>query len=247
MLAAHRAECGLPQHLAIIMDGNRRFAKARGQPASFGHLQGKHRLQQVIQWVMVELGIQHLTVYALSVDNLHKRPPIELAYLAELMASGLEELASHPTLVEQRIQVKVAGCLDGLPERLQQAAALVQKKSTSIVDGTPGGVLTVCIGYSGRSEILEACKTLAKDISDGSVQSSDVTEGALEARMWTAGSPHPDVVIRTSGEARLSNFMLWQMAYSELVFVEETWPELDAAVLLRALRDFARRARRFGK
>lgn len=243
-LARVRLQGGLPQHLAIVMDGNRRYAKSMDCPTGWGHLKGKERLEQTIRWVLIDLQIPCLTVYALSLDNFAKRSPNEVAQLCDLIALGLDELRGSADIEKHDVRVKIAGDVEALPDRLRDAAREVEDATKG---RGSGGLLTICIGYGGREDLVAAARRMAKDYADGLLLESDMTAEAMAERLWTGGLPDADLVIRTSGEERISNFLLWHMAYSELFFSPLPWPAFDAAALIEALEHYAHRNRRFGQ
>jgi len=243
-LERRRLQGGLPQHLAIVMDGNRRYAKSLGFPTAYGHLKGKERLEQTIRWVLVDLRVPFLTVYALSLDNLTKRSPEELEHLLGLIAAGLDELRGSADIEKHDIRVKVAGDIAALPSRLRTAAEAVEAATQH---RGSGGLLTICLGYGGRQDLVEAARRTALDYASGALSLDDINEQAISDRLSTAGVPDADLVVRTSGEERISNFLLWQIAYAELFFSPLPWPAFDADALLEALEHFAQRSRRFGK
>jgi len=239
-----RMHGGLPQHLGIVMDGNRRYAKSQTRPTGWGHLKGKERLEQTIRWVLMDLQIPCLTVYALSLDNLSKRSPGEVEQLCDLIALGLDELRCSADIKEHGIRVKIAGAVEALPERLRKSVQAVEDETR---DRGSGGLLTLCIGYGGREDLVEAARRMARDVAEGVLQETDITEKAISERLWTAGLPDADLVIRTSGEERISNFLLWHIAYSELFFSPLPWPAFDAEALIDALGHYSHRNRRFGQ
>jgi undecaprenyl diphosphate synthase len=239
-----RLEGGLPQHLGIVMDGNRRYAKSRGCPTGWGHLKGKERLEQTIRWVLIDLQIPCLTVYALSLDNLAKRSPNEVAQLCDLIAVGLDEMRCSADIKQHDIRVKIAGATEALPDRLRESVRAVEDETK---ERGSGGQLTLCIGYGGREDLVAAARRMAKDYAEGILVESEMTEEALGERLWTADLPDADLVIRTSGEERISNFLLWQIAYAELFFSPLPWPAFDAEALIRALEHYTHRHRRFGQ
>ncbi len=223
----------LPAHIAIIMDGNGRWATARGLPRAEGHRAGAKTVRAVVEECR-RLGIPYLTLYAFSSENWN-RPKTEITALFQLL---LEFLAIEtPNLVQQGIALRVLGDLEGMPA--PQRAALRH----SMVKTSGGGAMTLnlAINYGARAEIVRACQSLAQKAS------KEITEETFAASLYTHGQPDPDLLIRTSGELRLSNFLLWQCAYSELYFTKTLWPDFDAAELALALRSYAGRQRRFGQ
>jgi len=224
----------VPRHLAVIMDGNGRWAKARGLSRSEGHRAGTETAKRLVTRCR-ELGIAHLTLYTFSKEN-WKRPQDEVRTLFDLLVRFLNnELGS---LVEQDIRFNVLGELDDFPFAVRQVLSHVLKKTAHCRSMT----LNLALNYSGRAEILRACRRL---IEQG-VRPDDVTEERFSAELFTAGQPDPDLVIRTSGEIRISNYLLWQSAYAEYYFTGVFWPDFDDAQLDKALDAYAGRQRRFG-
>ena len=224
----------IPRHLAVIMDGNGRWAQARGLSRSEGHKAGTETAKRLVTRCR-ELGVQHLTLYTFSKEN-WGRPQDEVRTLFDLLVRFLNnELAS---LLKQDIRLQVLGELEDFPFAVRQVLGHVMKKT-----GKCGAMtLNLALNYSGRAEILRACKRL---IEQG-VRPGDVTEERFSAELFTAGQPDPDLVVRTSGEIRISNYLLWQSAYSEYYFTEVPWPDFDDAQLDRALEAYGARQRRFG-
>jgi len=232
----------MPQHVAIIMDGNRRFAWSARLPAKLGHRKGKEKLEEVMDWVL-ELGIPYLTVYALSTENILTRKPKELDTLFDLYVEGLNDIASDQRIHDRRVRVQAAGNLNLLPQRVLDAIA----EAESMTEGYDGFVFTVCLAYGSREEIVEAVRTIAAEHAAGDLPLDEIDEETVSHRLWTAGLPDPDLVIRTSGEERISNFLLWQMAYSELYFSDVFWPSFSRRDLLKAIAAFQKRGRRYGE
>lgn len=224
----------IPRHLAVIMDGNGRWAQARGLSRGEGHKAGTESAKRMVT-LCRELGIGHLTLYTLSRENL-KRPQDELRNLFDLMIRFLNnELHS---LLEQDIRLKVLGEPSELPFALRQVLGHAMKKTEKCRSMT----LNLALNYSGRGEILRACRRLVEQ----GVKPGELTEERFSAELYTAGQPDPDLVIRTSGEMRISNYLLWQSAYAEFYFSEVYWPDFDGAQLEKALDAYASRQRRFG-
>lgn len=243
LMIRRRMQGGLPHHLAIVMDGNRRYAKSLGYPTAVGHWKGKERLEQMIRWVLCDLRIPCLTVYALSLENLSNRRPEEVEQLVEVIGRGLDELCNSQDIRDFDIRVQIVGSRDALPPRLRQAADGVEQHTAN---STSGGVLTICLAYGGRQDLVEAARRTAVDYASGRLKECDITDQALSQRLWTSALPDADLVIRTSGEERISNFLLWQIAYAELFFSPLPWPAFDSEALLAALEHYAQRSRRFG-
>ena len=229
----------LPAHIAIIMDGNGRWARGRNLPRVAGHQTGMESVREAVD-TCARLGIEALTLYAFSVEN-WKRPQAEVEMLWRLLGVFLER--ELPTIIEQNIQLSAMGRLDELPlvvrEELESAMAATAPNT--------GMRLNVALNYGGRTELADAMNAiLDKARADGSLDCLKVDEEMIAARLYTAGLPDPDLLIRTSGEMRISNFLLWQIAYSELYVTDTLWPDFRRADLLTALLDFQKRDRRFG-
>ena len=229
----------LPTHLAIIMDGNGRWATARGLPREAGHKAGAEKLKTIAN-LMVDKGIKYLTLYAFSKENWN-RPVREVNALMDLFRQYLK--ADLTELKKYKAAVHFIGDRTGFPKDVQEQMAAWEKQN-------PAGAqlhLILALGYSGRAEIAYAAKRLAEDIKAGKVSADAVDENVMSGYMETAGFPDPDLLIRTGGECRLSNFLLWQMAYTELYFSPVFWPDFDEKALEEALEAYAARDRRFGR
>ena len=229
------------QHLAIIMDGNRRFAWKSNIATGIGHRIGKEKLERVLDWTL-EIGIPWLTVYALSTENLN-RPEKELKTLFKLYDEGLREIADDPRIHENKVKVQIIGRRELLPKSVNDAIDYAEDRTSEYDDF----VFTVCLAYGSREEMIDAIRSLAKEHADGDLKLEDIDEKAVSKRLYTGAMPDPDLVIRTSGEERISNFLLWQMAYSELYFSDVFWPSFQKKDLLKAIRTFQDRRRRFGE
>ena len=232
----------LPNHISIIMDGNRRFAWNRMLGAEIGHRHGKEKLKQVMDWVL-DLGIPYLTVYALSTENISGREDDELGTLYDLYVTGLDEIAEDPRIHEKKVRVRVAGKIEMLPQRVQDAIDRAEERTRDYSDFT----FTVCLAYGGREEIVDAVKGVAEDHSAGRLSLDEIDTEEISKRLYDAHIPDPDLVIRTSGEERVSNFLLWQIAYSELYFTDVHWPSFSKADLYEALESYQLRRRRYGE
>jgi len=231
----------MPRHISMIMDGNRRFAWNRSMDTEAGHAAGKQRLKDVMRWIL-DLEIPYLTVYALSTENLTSREGEELDTLFDLYVSGLEEISTDPMVHENRVKVQVVGRTELLPEHLRKAIAEAEAATSQYSDF----LFTVCLAYGGREEIVDAVKTIAADHAAGDLDLDSIDPAAISSRLYTADLPDPDLVIRTSGEERVSNFLLWQIAYSELYFTDVHWPSFRRRDLYEAIEDYQLRRRRFG-
>lgn len=227
-------EAGLPRHIAIIMDGNGRWATRRSLSRSEGHRAGAGAVRTIVT-ACRERGIRHLTLYAFSTEN-WSRPQEEVNFLFELLVEFLK--SELPTLQKNDISLKVFGDVSGLPQASRDALAEVIEKCSA----NKSLCLNLALNYSGREEILVACRRCL----EAGLQADELTAEKLAGQLYSAGQPDPDLIIRTSGELRLSNFLLYQCAYSEFYFTPVLWPDFDAAELDKALLDFAGRKRRFG-
>jgi undecaprenyl diphosphate synthase len=228
----------LPRHIAIIMDGNGRWAELRGLPRIAGHTEGVKSVREMIT-LCCDLGIQALTIYAFSQEN-WKRPAVETNALMMLLEQYLQR--EIDALIEHGVRFRAIGQIDSLPS---SAYAWVRKveRSTAHLNKLN---LTVALSYGGRSEIVEAVRQLAQDCKDGKVQPEAIDEPMLSGYLWTHDLPDPDLLIRTSGESRISNFLLWQLAYTEMYFTPTLWPDFRRRDALLALVEYQKRERRFG-
>ena len=228
----------VPRHVAIIMDGNGRWAAKRGLPRLAGHRAGAKAVREAIA-ASIELGIGYLTVYSFSSEN-WSRPTDEVFGLMRLFVEVLErELAN---LERMHVRVLVIGDLDAVPKDTADAFRRCIQRTAS----NEGLTLVVALNYGGRTEIVDAARSLAEDVAAGRMELGDVDEAAFASRLATAGIPDPDLVVRTSGELRVSNFLLWQIAYSELWVSTVLWPDFGRTDLLRAVVDYQKRSRRYG-
>lgn len=228
----------VPTHVAIIMDGNGRWAAARGLPRFEGHRRGVEALRRTLRAAQ-DLGIGYLTVYSFSSEN-WRRPPQEVSDLMGLLKRFIrKDLAD---LHKSNVRVRIIGSRQGLSEDIR----ILLDEAEVLTQHNTGLTFVVAFNYGGRQEIAEAARRLAADVVAGRASLDDITPEALDARLETRGMPDPDLVIRTSGEQRISNFLLWQGAYSEFVFTPVLWPDFDRAALEDAIADFRGRDRRFG-
>lgn len=228
----------LPRHVAIIMDGNGRWAASRGLPRVAGHKKGMDAVRDVVT-ACSKLGLETLTLYAFSLEN-WKRPALEVEALMGLLTRYLENELS--LMMDKGIRFKTIGRTDDLPPRIR---ALIEK-TVAETAGNTGMVLDLALSYGGRWEILDAVRRVAYDAASGGMDPALLTEQAFSGYLNTAGLPDPDLVIRTSGEMRVSNFLLWQIAYAELYYTDALWPDFGERELLAALVDYQGRQRRFG-
>ncbi|MEI8107479.1 MAG: isoprenyl transferase [Verrucomicrobiota bacterium] len=228
----------VPRHIAIIMDGNGRWAKERGLPRIAGHQQGAESVRAVTE-ACVELGVEFLTVYAFSTEN-WKRPATEVAALWVLLEHFIEQ--ERPTLIKNRVRFQVIGRIDALPTTCQQAIAT----TVALTAENTATTLILALNYSGRTEILDAFKELAEELRAGRLKIEEIDTEKIGAHLYTRTHPDPDLLIRTSGEMRLSNFLLWQLSYTEIHVTETLWPDFGRADLQKAIADYHQRQRRFG-
>jgi undecaprenyl diphosphate synthase len=229
----------IPRHIAIIMDGNGRWAKKRGAARIFGHQNAIQAVRDAAEG-SAELGVDYLTLYAFSTEN-WARPIEEVNGLMSLLVSTIKK--ELPTLQKNNIRLKSIGNILSLPKDAQENLDYA-RKATQFNDGL---TLILALNYSGRWEITEAVKKIAQDVVDGYRSPEDITEGLLDAYLDTKGIPDPELLIRTSGEMRISNFLLWQVAYTELFITEVLWPDFRREHLYEAIVGYQRRERRFGK
>ncbi|ARK25799.1 isoprenyl transferase [Sporosarcina sp. P37] len=228
----------IPAHVAIIMDGNGRWAKQRKMPRIAGHHEGMKTVRQITNFAN-DMGVKALTLYAFSTEN-WKRPKIEIDFLMNLPGQFLTTYL--PELMEKDIKVEMIGNIDALPSHTEKAI----KKAMEQTKNNQGLTLNFAMNYGSRVELVHVMKELAKEVSAGTLRAEDIDESAIEAKLMTAHLPEPDLLIRTSGEVRLSNFMLWQLAYAEFIFTDVLWPDYDEECFLQAIEDFQKRDRRFG-
>jgi undecaprenyl diphosphate synthase len=228
----------IPGHIGVIMDGNGRWAKARGKARTEGHVEGVKALRRLVE-LSITYGIKHLTVFSFSSEN-WSRPKDEINFIFGLLhrfvASDLARLIAN------NVRVRIIGSRTGLEDSLQRLIVDVEAKTA----GNTGLNLLVAFNYGGKNEIVEAARLLAADVLAGRLQPHEINEARFAERLSTAGIPDPELIIRTSGEQRVSNFLLWQGAYSELVFVDQNWPDFDEASFVSVLEEFSARERRFG-
>lgn len=240
--ASMKAELGaglkIPRHLGVIMDGNGRWAKQRGKRRTEGHVEGVKALRGMVEHC-ITYGVQYLTVFSFSSEN-WSRPTDEISFIFNLLrrfvASDLQRL------IRNNVKVRIIGSRQGLDSSLVR---LIEDVEAKTADNT-GLVLVVAFNYGSKIEIVAAARHLAREVAAGRLQPDDIDEARFGDALYTAGIPDPDIILRTSGEQRLSNFLLWQSAYSEFVFVEEHWPDFDEASFVRVLEAFTQRDRRFG-
>jgi undecaprenyl diphosphate synthase len=228
----------LPRHVAVIMDGNGRWARQRGLPRVEGHRRGVQSVRATVE-ECCRLGVGQLTLYCLSVDN-WKRPRTELDFLMTLLRKYLVE--ERAEIMGQNIRFTVIGRRDDLAGKVLREI----DENIRVSAGNTGMTLCLAINYGGRTELVDAVRTLAEQARRGTLDPRQIDESAVSEALYTAGMPDPDLLIRTAGEMRVSNFLLWQISYAELWVTDKCWPDFDRATLHQALRDYAGRERRFG-
>ncbi len=228
----------LPKHIAIIMDGNGRWAKKRGMIRSFGHRAGAQSLKGIVQTAS-EIGVQVLTVYAFSTEN-WKRPAQEVDFLMNLFSEYLDTNVDE--MHENQVKIRFIGKIEELSELLYTKMKVAEEKTAS----NTGLVLNLAVNYGGRSEIVTAVQAIAREVSAGTMRAEDITEETISRHLFTGGLPDPDLLIRPSGDLRISNFLLWQSAYAEFSFTGINWPDFTPEVFLTAISEYQDRDRRFG-
>jgi undecaprenyl diphosphate synthase len=232
------AKASLPRHVAVIMDGNGRWAKQRGLPRIEGHRQGAESARTIIR-TAGELGVKYLTLYAFSAENWN-RPKDEVDALMKYLIHYLK--TETPELNKNNVRLEVIGQIYRLPENVQEHL----KKSIATLSKNSGLTLVMALSYGSRIEILDAVRRIAEKARDGKLEPADITEEVISQHLWTRNIPDPDLLIRTSGEMRVSNFLLWQISYAELVITPTLWPDFRKPQFFAALEEYARRHRRFG-
>lgn len=228
----------LPQHIGVIMDGNGRWATAQGKPRNDGHRAGVEALRRLVACA-VEFEIDYLTIFSFSSEN-WTRPADEINAILGLMkrfvASDVSKFVAH------NVRVRILGRREGLSKAILQMIDQAESRTAHCT----GLQLNVAFNYGGRQEITDAVRALVQDAAAGKISAADIDEAAIAEKLYTAGMPDPDLIFRSSGEERISNFLLWQAAYAEFVFYDEFWPEFDREIFVRMLEEFAGRKRRFG-
>ena len=232
------AKSNLPRHVAVIMDGNGRWARQRHLPRVEGHRRGADSVREIIR-VAGDIGIKYLTLYAFSAENWN-RPKDEvdalMKYLVHYLKSELKELDKN------NVRLEAIGQIHRLPDNVQEQLA----KTIAALSHNNGLTLVLALSYGSRIEIVEAVRRIAEKVRGGQLEPEDITESLISQHLWTRNQPDPDLLIRTSGEMRISNFLLWQISYAELVITQTLWPDFRKAQFFAALEEYARRHRRFG-
>ncbi|MCL6519917.1 MAG: isoprenyl transferase [Armatimonadetes bacterium] len=228
----------MPQHIAIIMDGNGRWATQRGLPRTMGHKEGYKTVNEIVR-ACGELKIKALTLYTFSTENWN-RPKEEIKVIMQLIEMAAR--AELQTLLENNVRLRVSGRFSGLPESLQEAL----KTDIEATKNNTGLILNLAINYGGRQEILDAVKEACRQVRDGRIAPEDITEDYFSNLLYTAGLPDPDLLIRTANELRVSNYLLWQIAYAEIWVTPTLWPDFRREDLIQAIADYQKRIRKFG-
>ena len=228
----------MPKHIAIIMDGNRRWAKAQGKPVSFGHKEGAKTLEKIVRYAN-KIGLEYITVYAFSTEN-WKRAEEEVKALMMLLQSYLDDYSKRAD--SENIKVKILGDITALSAGMQKSIINCMERTKN----NTGVTFNIALNYGGRDEIVRAVKKIAEQIKEGKIKIEDINEEMISNNLYTEGMPDPDLVIRTSGEIRLSNFLPWQVVYSEFLFVDKNWPDFSEEDLDNAIIEYQKRTRKFG-
>ena len=228
----------LPTHIAIIMDGNRRFAKKRNRTVAWGHKEGAKTLEKIVRYAN-KIGLKYITVYAFSTEN-WKRAEEEVNALMLLLQNYIEDYSKRAD--SENIKVQFLGDTSRFTPRMQKGIEDCKKRT----ENNTGVTFNIALNYGGRAEIVKAVKDIAEDVKNGNVKIEDIDESLVSSKLYTKGMPDPDLLIRTSGELRLSNFLPWQVVYSEFLFVDKYWPEFDEDDLDKAIIEYQKRTRKFG-
>ena len=228
----------MPRHIAIIMDGNRRWARQRGKNASYGHKEGAKTLEKIVRYAN-KIGLEYITVYAFSTEN-WKRTADEVKALMMLLQNYLDDYSKRADT--ENIRVKVLGDITALSSGMQKSIINCMERTKN----NTGVTFNIALNYGGRDEIVKAVKKIAKDVKMGKIEPDDIDEEMISNNLYTAGMPDPDLLIRTSGELRLSNFLPWQVVYSEFLFVDKNWPDFTEEDLDNAIIEYQKRTRKFG-
>ena len=228
----------LPKHIAVIMDGNRRWAKNLGKPSSFGHKEGAKTLEKIVRYAN-KIGIEHITVHAFSTEN-WRRTEEEVNSLMMLFQSYLDDYAKRADT--ENIKVKIIGSREGLSKRMKSSIERCMERTK---DNT-GIVFNIALNYGGRDELIQAIKSVALDVKENKIKVDEIDEKMISDHLYTKEQPDPDLLIRTSGEIRLSNFLPWQLVYSEFLFVDKNWPDFSEEDLDKAIEEYQKRTRKFG-
>ena len=231
----------MPKHVAIIMDGNRRFAKDLGLKPEAGHQIGKEKIVEVLEWCF-ELGIKNLTIYAFSTENFN-RSTDEVQTLMNLCKQELDKASKDSRIHKNQVRVRIIGHIDSLPNEIAESAKKIMKQTENYDKYS----FNIALAYGGREEIIQAIQKIAQDVKEDKLKIEEIKEPTVSKYLYTKDLPDPDLILRTSGEERISNFLLWQLAYSELYFSDVYWPALQKRDFLQAIRTVQKRQRRYGK
>lgn len=228
----------MPKHIAIIMDGNRRWAKAKGVPVSYGHKEGAKTLEKIVRYAN-KIGLEYITVYAFSTEN-WKRAEDEVKSLMMLLQNYLDEYSKRADT--ENIRVKILGDISALSIGMQKSIEKCMERTKN----NTGVTFNIALNYGGRDELIKATKKIASQVKNNEIQIEDITEELISNNLYTKGEPEPDLLIRTSGEQRLSNFLPWQLVYTEFLFVDKLWPDFKEEDLNDAIIEYQKRTRKFG-
>ena len=231
----------VPEHVAVIMDGNRRFASSLGLSPEVGHQFGRDKIKEVLEWCF-ELGIKNLTIYAFSTENFN-RSSNEVKTLMDLCKEELKKAFNDSRIHKNKVRIRIIGHLDTLPKDIATQAKNIMDQTEHYDKYS----FNIALAYGGREEIIQAIQKIAKDVKSGKVKIEDIKESIFSKYLYTNGIPDPDIILRTSGEERISNFLLWQLAYSELYFSDVYWPAFQKKDFLNAIKTVQQRQRRYGK
>ena len=228
----------MPKHIAIIMDGNRRWARAQGKPAGFGHKAGAKTLENIVRYAN-KIGLEHITVYAFSTEN-WKRAEEEVNALMMLLQNYLDDYSKRAN--SENIKIKILGDITVLSQSMQKSIIDCMERTKN----NTGIIFNIALNYGGRDEILKAIKNVANQVKNGKIEIEDINEETISNNLYTTGQPDPDLLIRTSGEIRLSNFLPWQLVYTEFLFIDKNWPDFTEEDLDNAIIEYQKRTRKFG-
>jgi tritrans,polycis-undecaprenyl-diphosphate synthase [geranylgeranyl-diphosphate specific] len=230
-----------PHHIGVILDGNRRYARKKGLDGKEGHIFGADKVELLLNWCL-KLEIKIITLYAFSTENFN-RSPEEVKKIMELLIERLKKITEEPLIMENKVKVKFIGRREFLPKEINKLIDDIEEKT----EKHDNFLLNVAVSYGGRAEIVDAVKKIVEKVQDKELEISKINEEVISENLYTEGIPDPDLIIRTSGEERLSGFLLWQSAYSELYFIDIYWPAFRKIDLWRAVRVYQQRERRYGK
>lgn len=228
----------MPKHIGIIMDGNRRWAKAKGKPVSYGHKEGAKTLEKIVRYAN-KIGLEYITVYAFSTEN-WKRAEEEVKALMMLLQNYLDDYAKRADT--ENIKVKILGDISVLSAGMQKSIQNCMERTKN----NTGVTFNIALNYGGRDELIKATKKIANQVKNNEIQIEDITEEVIANNLYTKGEPDPDLIIRTSGEQRLSGFLTWQSVYSEILVIDKNWPDFEERDLDNAIVEYQKRTRKFG-